>query len=117
MYSRRLVLRVSVVAAVVLAAFAYSFEKEPVRGIDLDGSRLIATEKIPEALESCTWDLAAPERPALQGQRAGAGAGPAMGDPNVAARMPARTIRDPYAGFAAIRVDPVRNEVVVMDEF
>ena len=31
--------------------------------------------------------------------------------------MPLRTIRDPYAGFAAIRVDPVRNEVVVMDEF
>ena len=26
-------------------------------------------------------------------------------------------IRDPYAGFAAIRVDPVHNEVVVMDEF
>ena len=40
-----------------------------------------------------------------------------MGDPNVAARMPARTIRDPYAGFAAIRVDPVHNEVVIMDEF
>src|SRR3546814_8725678 len=31
--------------------------------------------------------------------------------------LPLRTIRDPYAGFAAIRVDPVRNEVVVMDEF
>jgi hypothetical protein len=28
-----------------------------------------------------------------------------MGDPVIAARMPARTIRDPYAGFAAIRVD------------
>jgi DNA-binding beta-propeller fold protein YncE len=40
-----------------------------------------------------------------------------MGDPTVAARMPVSTIRDPYAGFAAIRVDPVHNEVVVMDEF
>ena len=40
-----------------------------------------------------------------------------MGDPQVAVRTPAQTIRDPYAGFAAIRVDPVHNEVVVMDEF
>ena len=40
-----------------------------------------------------------------------------MGDPVVAARMPLATLRDPYAGFAAIRVDPVHNEVVVMDEF
>ena len=70
-------------------------------------------------LESCTWDVAAPERAALQGrgQRRGAAAGPAMGDPDVAARRPIQTIRDPYAGFAAIRVDPVHNEVVVMDEF
>ena len=41
---------------------------------------------------------------------------PAIGDP-VVARLPIRTIRDPYAGFAAIRVDPVHNEVVIMDEF
>jgi hypothetical protein len=60
-------------------------------------------------LESCTWDVAAAERPAYQAPQSGraAGGGPAMGAPNVAARMPARTIRDPYAEFAAIRVDPV----------
>jgi DNA-binding beta-propeller fold protein YncE len=40
-----------------------------------------------------------------------------MGDPAVAARPPKYNIRDPYPGFAAIRVDPVRNEVVLMDEF
>src|SRR5688500_12731269 len=79
MYSRRLVFRVVAVAAVVLAAFAYSFETEPVRGIDLDASRLIATEKLPETLEACTWDIAAPERPAVQrGQGAGEAATPAM---------------------------------------
>jgi DNA-binding beta-propeller fold protein YncE len=119
MYSRRLVLRVVAVVAVVLAAFAYSFETEPVRGIDLDASRLISSEALPETLEACTWDVAAPERPALQAGQAGRAAAPApaMGDPTIAARMPLRTIRDPYAGFAAIRVDPVRNEVVIMDEF
>ena len=56
---------------------------------------------------------------ALASRRAARGAGQpqSIGDPNVAARMPIHTIRDPYAGFAAIRVDPVHNEVVVMDEF
>jgi DNA-binding beta-propeller fold protein YncE len=117
MYSHRLVLRVVAVAAVVLAALAYFFEKEPVRGIDLDASRLIATDAFPETLEACSWDVAAPERPALQRGQGGGAAPSPSGDPTVAARMPIRTIRDPYAGFAAIRVDPVRNEVVVMDEF
>ena len=68
-------------------------------------------------MESCTWDVAAPSAPRFRRREVAAGAGPAMGDPTVAARMPVSTIRDPYAGFAAIRVDPVHNEVVVMDEF
>src|SRR5688572_21999357 len=118
MHSRRLVLRVVIAPLVVLASLAYSFEQEPARGVDLDSSRLVASEPLPEMLDACTWDMAAPERPALQSRGSGAGAvEPAMGDPTVAARMPIRTIRDPYAGFAAIRVDPVRNEVVIMDEF
>jgi DNA-binding beta-propeller fold protein YncE len=41
----------------------------------------------------------------------------ADGCDDVAARKPLRFIQDPYAGFSAIRVDPVRNEVVLMDEF
>jgi DNA-binding beta-propeller fold protein YncE len=40
-----------------------------------------------------------------------------MGDPRVASRTPMQTVRDPYPGFAAIRVDPVHNEIVLMDEF
>ena len=117
--------------ALIAAATAYSVRHEPVRGIDLDASRLISTERLPEMLEACSWDVAAADRPALhpstvargalsqaEGQtRSGAGQPQSIGDPNVAARMPIHTIRDPYAGFAAIRVDPVHNEVVLMDEF
>ena len=119
MPSRWTALRALVVVAVMAGGTVYFSQKEPVRGIDLDSSRLVATDRMPETLEACTWDVAAPERPALQrGQGGGAARpSPAMGDPTVAARMPLRTIRDPYAGFAAIRVDPVRNEVVLMDEF
>jgi len=120
MHSRRVVLRFLVVVPVIAAATLYFFTNEPVRGIDLDASRFVSSERLPDAMmESCTWDVAAPERAALQAPRGGgaAGPGPAMGDPQVAARMPVSTVRDPYAGFAAIRVDPVHNEVVVMDEF
>jgi hypothetical protein len=121
----RAAVRVLGAVALVAAAIAFTVQSEPVRGIDLDASRLISSEPLPEVLEACSWDLAAPERPAggalnrasLQTRGAGAGQPQSIGDPNVAARMPIRTIRDPYAGFAAIRVDPVHNEVVVMDEF
>ena len=115
MRARRVVLRVLVAALVIAAAAIYVPTQEPVRGIDLH-SRLVSSEPLAlETMESCRWDVAAPERTARQG--GGAAAGPAMGDPTIAARLPIQTIRDPYAGFAAIRVDPVHNEVVIMDEF
>src|SRR5688572_32632903 len=114
---RRAVLRVLVAVALIATAAAYVVEREPVRGIDLDASRLVSSEPLPEMLEACTWDVAAAERLPLQARGGGAAGPQSIGDPNVAARMPIHTIRDPYAGFAAIRVDPVHNEVVVMDEF
>jgi DNA-binding beta-propeller fold protein YncE len=122
---RRLILRSLAALPIFFAALFFLLDNEPVRGIDLASSRLVSSQPIPEVMESCTWDTAAPERAVLQAQRGG-GAGSAVatspqpqsiGDPNVAARLPVRTIRDPYAGFAAIRVDPVHNEVVLMDEF
>jgi DNA-binding beta-propeller fold protein YncE len=116
MHARRVVPRFLVVVPVICAATVCVLTKEPVRGIDLGAARLESSEVM---MESCRWDGAAPELEAFQ-RRGGGGAaspGPAMGDPAVAARMPIQTIRDPYAGFAAIRVDPVHNEVVVMDEF
>ncbi len=116
MHSRRVLLRFLAVVPVIAVATVYVLTKEPVRSIDLH-SRLLSSEALPtEMMEACTWDTAAPERAAFQ-QAGGAAAAAPVGDPVVAARMPAKTIRDPYAGFAAIRVDPVHNEVVVMDEF
>jgi DNA-binding beta-propeller fold protein YncE len=119
MPARRIVLRFGVVVSVIIAAAGYALTKEPVRGIDLH-SRLLSSEPLaPQMMDSCTWDVAAAERTSLQRQRAVVTPGPTagMGDPVIAQRMPERTIRDPYAGFAAIRVDPVHDEVVVMDEF
>ncbi|MSO30827.1 MAG: hypothetical protein EXQ48_07790, partial [Acidobacteria bacterium] len=118
MHSRRAAPRFLAVVSIITAVTVYVATREPVRGIDLH-SRLLSSEPLPtQMMESCTWDVAAPERTAFQrGGGAAAGQGPAMGDPAIAARMPEKTIRDPYAGFAAIRVDPVHNEVVVMDEF
>ena len=113
----RSIIRILIVAAAAVAASTYAFDREPVRGIDLH-SRLLSSETLPaEMMDACTWDVAAPERASLQRAGGGVQAAPAMGDPAVAQRLPVSTIRDPYAGFAAIRVDPVHNEVVVMDEF
>jgi DNA-binding beta-propeller fold protein YncE len=117
----RAFIRIVIVAAAVAAASTYLFDRQPVRGIDLH-SRLLSSEALPtEMMDACTWDVAAPERSGLNSaalQRNGAAQpAAAIGDPAVAQRMPVSTIRDPYAGFAAIRVDPVHNEVVVMDEF
>ncbi|HEY3161973.1 MAG TPA: SMP-30/gluconolactonase/LRE family protein [Vicinamibacterales bacterium] len=117
---------------VIAAAAAFLSRSEPARGIDLGASRLMSSQPLQDAMmESCTWDVAAPDLSAearsakadrfdYQGPRAGAGGGgasPATGDPKVASRMPVKYIHDPYAGFAAIRVDPVHNDIVVMDEF
>ena len=117
MHLSRAVPRFLVVVSLIAAVTVYIATREPVRGIDLH-SRLLSSEPLPaQMMESCTWDVAAPERASLQRAGGGAQAAPAMGDPAIAQRMPVSTIRDPYAGFAAIRVDPVHNEVVVMDEF
>ena len=120
MRSRRALRRLLVVVPVIAAATMYLVTKEPVRGVDLGAARLVSSEWLAEVgAENCTWEVAAPEPMARQAPRGGgaAGPGPGMGDPTVAARLPVSTLRDPYAGFAAIRVDPVHDEVVVMDEF
>ena len=105
---------------VIVGAAAFLVSDQKVQGTDLDSSRLVSSEPFSAAMaESCSWEVAAPEPLAFQGPRAGGGAAvqAAMGDPQVAARAPMQTIRDPYPGFSAIRVDPVHDEIVVMDEF
>jgi DNA-binding beta-propeller fold protein YncE len=119
MTHRRNLARSVLVTFIIVGAAAFHFSGETVRGTDLDASRLVRSEPLPEAIaDSCTWETAAPQPAAFQGRAGGAaGQEPAMGDPRIAARTPTHTIRDPYPGFSAIRVDPVHNEIVVMDEF
>ena len=112
--------RLLVSLPVLAGTMLFLFSSEPVRGIDFGSSRLINAAPFPESMaESCTWETAAAAPPMFQapGGRAAGGVGPAMGDPKVAGRAPQQTIRDPYPGFSAIRVDPVHNEIVLMDEF
>jgi DNA-binding beta-propeller fold protein YncE len=114
---RTAVVRFVVVASLITASTVSLLNREPLRGTDLH-ARLLSSEALPrEMSESCTWDTAVPERASLQRGGGRTGQAAAMGDPAVTQRMPLTTLRDPYPGFAAIRVDPVHNEVVVMDEF
>src|SRR3990172_7449376 len=49
---------------------------------------------------------------AMQQERAAGNSGQArLGDP--ATRAPLRAIRDPYASYSSVAVDPTRNEVVM----
>jgi DNA-binding beta-propeller fold protein YncE len=118
MYFHRMMSRLLVSIPLVVGAAVLLFTTEPVRGIDLGSSRLVKSEPLAEAMaDSCAWETATP---AAAFQRAGGAApaqGPSMGDPRVAGRTPMQTIRDPYPGFSAIRVDPVHSEIVLMDEF
>ena len=116
---RRAVTRLLVPVPLLAAATVFLFTSEPVRGIDLGPSRLVSADSFADTMnDACTWEAAAPEAAAFQRAGGAAAAPSAMGgDPRVAARPPMHTIRDPYPGFAAIRVDPVHNEVVLMDEF
>jgi len=70
--------------------------------------------------EMCQWvpasagsSLAA----ALQTERAARPAAPTEANrAEVAKRDPLRVIRDPYAAYSAVAIDPVRNEVLMTDE-
>src|SRR5438128_1501515 len=110
----RTFLRSLLLASVLIGGAAFLFSSRSMGGTDFGTSRLVAKEALPydASGENCTWEVASPLQPKNMGyQGAGAGAGGA------ASRSPVRTIRDPYAGFSAIRVDTVHNEVVLMDEF
>lgn len=88
----------------------------------LDGrARLIAIEPLPRMnAPMCEWLPASGPAAAVWRLQAGAAArAQTAGEAArkaVAARKPLRVIRDSYALFSAVAVDPVRNEVVVQDE-
>ena len=71
----------------------------------------------------CEWVPASASRSlyaALWQQQAGAARAETAANEakraEVAQRKPLRTIKDPYALFSAVAVDPVRDEVVLQDE-
>jgi DNA-binding beta-propeller fold protein YncE len=87
--------------------------------------RLVSYDRLP-ADDECAYEPTAAELPPLLGQiplraallqlRVG-GAAPAATDPSdVTQRKPERMIRDPYAAYSAVAVDPANNEVVLTDE-
>lgn len=95
---------------VAIAAAALAVGSAP----HLAGSaRLIAFESVPDAA-SCEWtpdDVAVAQTAGIRASTAAAS--PAAAD--VAARKPLRWIQDPNASFSSVAVDPVRNEVVLLD--
>lgn len=110
----------------VVASAELSSARRPPAG----SPRLIAYERLPEPDgDWCEWDVAtlqalrsskvAAFQASAPGQRADAPAGTCteQGCAAVAARKPVRFVRDPYAGFSSVKVDPIRNEVILMDEF
>ena len=105
-----------------IAVFAlFVLGGDGLRGTAAGPARLVAVERLEPAGAMCAWGpgrpsaVAASQTPAA---RAVAGTSCAHeGCADVAARQPLRSIQDPYPGFSAIAVDPVRNEVVLIDEF
>jgi DNA-binding beta-propeller fold protein YncE len=130
MNARRWTARSVMAAMVIAVAVGFGLTGHQGSALQVPGTaRLIAFEPLPEALNDyCTWETAAPDegigslpsRALASYQPAGA-AGQAPGAPDrradVAARKPLRVIHDPYAGFSTVFVDPIRNEVVLGDEY
>lgn len=89
--------------------------------------QLVSVDPLPEIGEAmCEWTPASASSPPLALQQ-GSSAPPSSPSsrqavPSVAVRTaaakrgPVRVIRDPYAAYSAVAVDPVRNEVILTDE-
>jgi DNA-binding beta-propeller fold protein YncE len=86
--------------------------------------QLVAIDALPEAGQAmCEWTPASAETSLLaalqerQEMRSAAMAAANERQPiDRSGLKPVRTIRDPYAAYSSVAVDPVRNEVVLTDE-
>jgi DNA-binding beta-propeller fold protein YncE len=129
MHGRRALIRSIVCAPVVAAAAVFLLSGDP----HASSPRLVSVSPLPPSLgETCTWDVATLEQPRTPGVAAFQAPQPAASGRRerpeggicatldcasaTAKRQPLRFIQDPYAGFSAVAVDPVRNEVVLLDE-
>jgi len=82
---------------------------------DLGEDRLVSWERLPGVEGGmCEW-MPASARVGMQ-QQDGTGAAPQPGGGDLSQRQPVRMIRDAYAAYSAVAVDPINNEVVLTDE-
>lgn len=122
----RLLLRPLVAAVGCCVAFGGGL-----RGIELEPSRLISSERLPaEFNQACVWDAPGFQRGSPVGSSGLLRASDVIDPPGAVGpscradacfetetRKPIRKIEDEYAGFSAMALDPNRNEVVLVDEF
>ena len=125
-FSRRKAILVGILGTfIAIPVLLLSFmvvRKAPSPQNNASGSpRLISVEPLPE-MEGpmCQWVPASASMSlaaALQQERIAAGAVPDEAARLAASqRKPERIIRDPYASYSSVAVDPIRNEVVFTDE-
>lgn len=131
MYSRLTIARSILVTLFIVGAALFLLTGERVRGTEAPSgaaARLVTFEPMSDLIaDSCAWEVAAPLRasqsnPSASGTPSGPykvvtwnDAGDPVQAPSADADKPLRFVQDPYPSFSAVEVDPVRNEVVLMD--
>ncbi len=109
-----------VTIATVLVFVESDEETGPIRfGKRRGQPQLVSVQPLPGIDgEMCRWVPARATSSLLASLQEAAivrGAAP-TGASEAAKRQPIRIVRDPYAGYSAVAVDPVRNEIVMTDE-
>src|SRR3990172_4161432 len=120
--SRLILLLVAASATMILLSGTFRETQPRSAGKPAGSPRLISYEQLPPSEgEMCEWVPASynPSAALLMQSAASNQSSPAVAtstQDEVTKRKPLRVIQDPYAGFSAVAVDPIRNEAVLTDE-
>ncbi|HEY7680019.1 MAG TPA: hypothetical protein VIC04_05820 [Terriglobia bacterium] len=111
----------SVAAAMLVAARMGKLSASASAAKSEDGAQLVSIQALPQQdAQMCEWVPASAEMSLVaalqQRQEAREASMAARGPVDHASLKPVRMIRDPYAAFSAVAVDPINNEVVMTDE-
>lgn len=81
-------------------------------------AQLTAAEPIAnlDAAPMCVWEPVSATSGSLAAFQQARGAASTTRPIDFATQKPVRTIRDPYAAYSAVAVDPINNEVILTDE-
>src|SRR3990172_7405598 len=113
--SRLILLLVAASATMILLSGTFRETQPRSAGKPAGSPRLISYEQLPPSEgEMCEWVPASYNPSAASNQSSPAVATSTQDE--VTKRKPLRVIQDPYAGFSAVAVDPIRNEAVLTDE-